>query len=117
MLLGSAALGFSAVGAVLTWPLLLGWALWGKFSKRAGPSRTGPPSFPLDRDEFRFPATELLGLELFAPASTNRGPPACRCAEKTSFRFSAEPPTTIYVRPGYNRVLAEQLRRLKLKAR
>ena len=34
---------------------------------------------------------------------------------KKIFRLSAPAPTTIYVRPGYNRVLAGQFEALKLK--
>ncbi len=34
---------------------------------------------------------------------------------KKIFRFNEPAPTTIYVRPGYNRVLAEQFEALKLK--
>jgi transcription elongation factor GreA len=34
---------------------------------------------------------------------------------KNIFRIPSSPPTTIYVRPGYNRVLAEEFEALKLK--
>jgi transcription elongation factor GreA len=34
---------------------------------------------------------------------------------KRIFRLAAPPPTTIYVRPGYNRVLAEEFQALKIK--
>jgi transcription elongation factor GreA len=36
-------------------------------------------------------------------------------ARKRIFRLPAPPPTTIYVRPGYNRVLAEEFEALKVK--
>ncbi len=36
-------------------------------------------------------------------------------ARKRIFRPAAPPPTTIYVRPGYNRVLAEEFEALKIK--
>ena len=36
-------------------------------------------------------------------------------ARKRIFRIPAPPPTTIYVRPGYNRVLAEEFEALKVK--
>ena len=36
-------------------------------------------------------------------------------ARKRIFRLPPPPPTTIYVRPGYNRVLAEEFEALKLK--
>jgi len=36
-------------------------------------------------------------------------------SRKRIFRLAAPPPTTIYVRPGYNRVLAEQFEALKIK--
>jgi len=36
-------------------------------------------------------------------------------ARKRIFRIPAPPPTTIYVRPGYNRVLAEEFEALKRK--
>jgi transcription elongation factor GreA len=36
-------------------------------------------------------------------------------ARKKIFRIPAPPPTTIYVRPGYNRVLAEEFEALKVK--
>ncbi len=36
-------------------------------------------------------------------------------ARKLIFRIPAPPPTTIYVRPGYNRVLAEEFEALKVK--
>jgi transcription elongation factor GreA len=36
-------------------------------------------------------------------------------SRKRIFRPAGPPPTTIYVRPGYNRVLAEQFEALKLK--
>src|ERR1700750_1944190 len=46
--------------------------------------------------------------------------PFCRCFpmplhRKNIFRIPAPAPTTIYVRPGYNRVLAEEFEALKLK--
>jgi len=36
-------------------------------------------------------------------------------ARKRIFRIPPPPPTTIYVRPGYNRVLAEEFAALKVK--
>jgi transcription elongation factor GreA len=36
-------------------------------------------------------------------------------SRKRIFRLAAPPPTTIYVRPGYNRVLAEEFEALKVK--
>ena len=36
-------------------------------------------------------------------------------SRKRIFRVAAPPPTTIYVRPGYNRVLAEEFEALKVK--
>src|SRR5688572_27793142 len=36
-------------------------------------------------------------------------------SRKRLFRSAAPPPTTIYVRPGYNRVLAEEFEALKVK--
>ena len=36
-------------------------------------------------------------------------------SRKRIFRLAAPPPTTIYVRPGYNRVLAEEFEALKFK--
>ena len=36
-------------------------------------------------------------------------------ARKRIFRLPAPAPTTIYVRPGYNRVLAEEFEALKVK--
>ena len=36
-------------------------------------------------------------------------------SRKRIFRIAAPPPTTIYVRPGYNRVLAEEFEALKVK--
>jgi transcription elongation factor GreA len=36
-------------------------------------------------------------------------------SRKRIFRLPAPPPTTIYVRPGYNRVLAEEFEALKVK--